>query len=98
MGYEYPKLIDNKRRVLADVIKNVADKYNKLSIATGYWDLPGTAEVIDHLQNYKSIRLLIGNEPLLNSYLLSNSQRNTLYFCIKIMKKTVINEVHARQL
>lgn len=78
MGYEYPKLIDNKRRVLADVIKNVADKYNKLSIATGYWDLPGTAEVIDHLQNYKSIRLLIGNEPLLNSYLFKGSKPKEL--------------------
>lgn len=78
MEYECPKLIDNKRRVLADVIKNVADKYNKLSIATGYWDLPGTAEVIDHLQNYKSIRLLIGNEPLLNSYLFRGSKPREL--------------------
>jgi ERCC4-related helicase len=59
-----PKLIDNKRVVLSDLIKNNAANHEELSIATGYWDLEGTLEIIDSIKDYKKIRLLIGEEPL----------------------------------
>lgn len=60
----YPKLIDNRRVSLANTIKQIAPYYKHLSIATGYWDLKGTAEIVDEIENYDSIRLIIGNEPL----------------------------------
>ena len=63
-----PKLIDNIRVSLGDTLKKIAINQNELSIATGYWDLPGTAEIIDLLKNYKSVRLLIGQEPLAHRY------------------------------
>lgn len=62
---DLPKIIDNRRRVLSDVIKSVSKEYESLSIASGYWDLPGTSQIIDELSNYKKIRLLIGREPLI---------------------------------
>ncbi len=60
----YPKLIDNRRNKLADVLRKIMPNHKKLSIATGYWDLPGTLEVINELKNYESIRLIIGQEPM----------------------------------
>lgn len=60
----YPKLIDNIRINLGDVLKQILPKHKCLSIATGYWDLPGTAEIIECLKKYDSIRLLIGQEPI----------------------------------
>ena len=63
-----PDLIDNKRVYLGDVLKNIAPNHDTLSIATGYWDLAGTAELIDLLSEYKSIRLLIGQEPISSRY------------------------------
>lgn len=59
-----PKIIDNKRIILKDVIDKIAPEHDELSIATGYWDLLGTKLIIDHLKQYKKIRLLIGREPL----------------------------------
>lgn len=59
-----PKLIDNMRVCLGDTLKTIMPNYKQLSIATGYWDLPGTAELIDLLKDYESIRLLIGQEPM----------------------------------
>jgi ERCC4-related helicase len=59
-----PKLIDNKRILLANLIKDLAPKHDELSIATGYWDLEGTLEIIESIKNYKKIRLIIGEEPM----------------------------------
>lgn len=59
-----PKLIDNNRRTLADVLRQILPTHKKISIATGYWDLPGTLEIINELKNYDSIRLIIGQEPM----------------------------------
>ena len=61
-----PKLIDNNRFYLRDVLIDNASDHNYLSIATGYWDLPGTAEIINSFKDYESIRLLIGVEPHLS--------------------------------
>lgn len=62
----YPRLIDNKRQTLKDVLSDIASSgdYEHLSIATGYWDLAGMVDIIEHLASFKSIRLLIGQEPL----------------------------------
>ncbi len=59
-----PKLIDNMRVSLGQTLKDIAPQYKELSIATGYWDIPGTAELIDLLEKFSSIRLLIGQEPM----------------------------------
>lgn len=61
---EFPQFIDNNRKNLSDVLRQIAPNYKTLSIATGYWDLPGTLEIIKEIENYESIRLLIGQEPL----------------------------------
>lgn len=60
-----PKIVDNNRRVFVDLIKQIAPKYEELSIATGYWDLSGTKLIINELKNFKKVRLLIGREPLI---------------------------------
>lgn len=60
-----PRIIDNHRSVLFDAFQQVAPQHEHLSIATGYWDLPGTQMVFDYIKNYKKIRLLIGREPLI---------------------------------
>jgi hypothetical protein len=59
-----PKLIDNKRVILANLIKEQASNHDELSIATGYWDLEGTIEIIESIKNYKKVRLIIGEEPI----------------------------------
>lgn len=60
---QYPQFIDNKRKNLADTLREIAPNYKILRIATGYWDLPGTLEIIDALENYEKICLLIGQNP-----------------------------------
>lgn len=60
-----PKIVDNNRRVFVDLIKQIAPKYDELSIATGYWDISGTKLIIDELKRFKKVRLLIGREPLI---------------------------------
>lgn len=61
---QYPQFIDNKRKTLAETLRSIAPEYKTLRIATGYWDLPGTLEIIDQIENYSTIKLLIGQEPL----------------------------------
>lgn len=63
---QYPQFIDNKRKTLAETLRTIAPNYNVLRIATGYWDLAGTLELIDELKNYTKIQLLIGQEPIAN--------------------------------
>lgn len=63
---QYPQFIDNKRKTLAETLRTIAPNFSVLRIATGYWDLPGTLELIDELQHYSKIQLLIGQEPLAN--------------------------------
>jgi len=64
----YPKIIDNERKHLGDTLKELSKSHDHLSIASGYWDLPGTQIIFDEIKNYKSIRLLIGQEPLMPRY------------------------------
>ena len=62
------RIIDNKRVTLATVLNEIAPKYSHLSIATGYWDLPGLQLLFDSIGDYESIRLLIGQEPMPPQY------------------------------
>ena len=54
------KIIDNGRKQLGDTLNEIAPSHDHLSIATGYWDLPGLQVVFENIKNYKSIRLIIG--------------------------------------
>ena len=58
------RLIDNRRISLASALDEIAPEYEELSIATGYWDLPGMQLVFDRLENYSKIRIILGQEPL----------------------------------
>lgn len=69
-----PKIVDNNRKVFLDVIKDLAPKYQELSIATGYWDLLGSDLLIEELKRFKKIRLLIGREPLIPRHQISQPE------------------------
>lgn len=58
------KLIDNNRLSLNDALQEVLPNFKHVSIATGYWDLPGFQLLQENLKNYDEVRLLIGQEPL----------------------------------
>lgn len=62
---QFPKIIDNNRKSFLDVFKNVSQYFKEVSIATGYWDIEGMNLVLDSIQDYSKIRILIGREPLL---------------------------------
>jgi len=62
---KFPKIIDNKRKILLDSLIEASKSYDEISVATGYWDLEATALLLPYLKNYKKIRLLIGREPLI---------------------------------
>lgn len=59
----YPNLIDNNRRSLDEVLREVAKNHTHLSIATGYWDIEGTEKIIKSIEKFEKVRLLIGQEP-----------------------------------
>lgn len=68
-------LIDNTERLrLVDTLKAIISNTdcNHLQIATGYWDLPGTALLENELRGFFErggrLELLIGKEPQLRSY------------------------------
>lgn len=60
-----PKIIDNERSSMLDVVRELSGSHDKLSIATGYWDLGAIAMLLEELDSMTSIRLLIGREPLI---------------------------------
>jgi hypothetical protein len=62
---QFPKIIDNRRRVLLDTLIEISKDHKELSIATGYWDLKATEQLLPYLKDYKKIRLLIGRELLI---------------------------------
>ena len=68
-------LIDNSEQFkLVKYIKELVSRpeCNHIMIATGYWDLPGTALVYDELKDFFArggkLDLLIGQEPQLQYY------------------------------
>ncbi len=74
-----PKLIDNKRVSLAEILNKNVNEHKHLSIATGYWDLDGTSKLIDSLSSYESVRLLIGQEPFTKNSKIKNINDLDLY-------------------
>ena len=58
-----PKIIDNERFKLLDVLKQVSGDFKDLSIASGYWDLKAMLALKDELEKFDKIRILIGREP-----------------------------------
>ena len=58
-----PKIIDNERFMLLDVLKEVSADFKDLSIATGYWDLKAMLALKNELEKFDKIRILIGREP-----------------------------------
>lgn len=60
-----PKIIDNGHSSMLDVLRALCTDHEKLSIATGYWDLGAIALLLEDLDSLTEIRLLIGREPLI---------------------------------
>lgn len=71
------KILDNSipqyelRNVIADLLKD--NRFTEISIATGYWDLPGMVDIFDSLSHFLSredvkFRLLLGEEPNVKAY------------------------------
>lgn len=65
---DYPKIIDNNKKVLKDTLIAVSKEHSEISIATGYWDLEGMKLILPEIEGYKKIRLLIGREPMIARY------------------------------
>src|SRR3989304_8570161 len=67
-----PEFIDNRdANTLAEALRNHLDwlaatyaRPIELSIATGYFNPGGFAEIVEHLNRVSHIRLLLGAEPL----------------------------------
>ena len=53
---------------MLETLQAIAPKFDELSVATGYWDLKGMADLLPHMEKYKKIRILIGQEPLKNRF------------------------------
>ena len=67
------KLVDKIKQLLNE------DDVNEVLIATGYWDIPGTALIANELSEFlsnegKSVKLLIGKEPIVYEYQVDDSQ------------------------
>ena len=60
-----PKIIDNDRSSMLDVLKKLCGEHQKLSIATGYWDLGAVSHLLEEIDGLNHVRLLIGREPLI---------------------------------
>ena len=90
------KLIDNSSNEyqLGSILKELISEssYSQISIATGYWDLPGMVEIHDELQKYlersnTSLRLLLGEEPSVRAYQVKNPARQDPDFPEKYLKR-----------
>ncbi len=90
------KLLDNSSEVysLGESLKTLLmdEAYSEVSIATGYWDLPGMARIYSELKSFLSrentqLRLLLGEEPSVRSYQLRNPQLQDPDFPEKYLKK-----------
>lgn len=96
-------LIDNSANLkLVDTIKEILKdkKINRIDIATGYWDIPGTSLLADELDNFlsrggNSLRILIGKDP----YLFAKYNANPKYKDAKFPEdfiRTDINEIEVK--
>ena len=91
-----PKILDNSipqyqlKAILSEYLKN--NDFSEISIATGYWDLPGMVEIFDELsgflaRNGTKFRLLLGEEPSVRAYQVKNPEPIDPNFPQKYLKK-----------
>lgn len=59
---------------MLDTFVEISKSHDELSIATGYWDLEAMRLVLPAIKDYKKIRLLIGREPLIPRYQLTQPE------------------------
>lgn len=94
------KLIDNSESEyqLGSILKELIsdNSYSQISIATGYWDLPGMVEIYDELSAFLerddvSFRLLLGEEPSVKAYQVKNPAKQDPDFPEKYLKKDLEN-------
>ena len=94
------KLIDNSSNdyqlgcVLKELINDVS--YSEISIATGYWDLPGMVGIYDELASFLereniTFRILLGEEPSVKAYQVRNPAKQDPDFPEKYLKKDLEN-------
>ena len=89
------KLIDNSSGyILGDTIKELLsdNSYSEFSIATGYWDLPGMADILIELagfleRNNTKVRILLGEEPSVKTYQVKNPEKQDPDFPQKYLKR-----------
>jgi superfamily II DNA or RNA helicase len=90
------KLIDNSisEYQLGCILKELlADSsYSQISVATGYWDLPGMVEIYPELAKFLErentiFRLLLGEEPSIRAYQVKNPESVDPNFPQKYLKK-----------
>lgn len=60
----YKHIIENDRVLLSETLRTVAQDFSEVSIASAYWDLSGTREILSSVESYEKIRLLLGQEPI----------------------------------
>ncbi len=60
---QLPKIIDNERFKLLNVLRQASGDFTELSIATGYWDLKAMNALKLEMEKFEKIRILIGREP-----------------------------------
>lgn len=94
------KLIDNSSDdynlgyILRELI--IDKEFTGISIATGYWDLPGMVEIFDELNTFLQrentiFRLLLGEEPSVKTYQVKNPEKQNPNFPEKYLKKDLEN-------
>lgn len=72
------------------------ETYTQVSIATGYWDLPGMADIFESLQIFldregTQLRLLLGEEPTARAYQVRNPQQQDPFFPQTYLKRDLEN-------
>lgn len=94
------KLIDNSSQEyqLGNILKELINdtSYSQISIATGYWDLPGMVEVYHELNSFlerenTTFRLLLGEEPSVKAYQVKSPAKQDPDFPEKYLKKDLEN-------
>lgn len=90
------KLIDNSAPEyhLGNTLKKLllSPNFTQVSIATGYWDLPGMVMIYDELKTFlerggTTFRLLLGEEPSVRAYQVKNPAKQDPDFPGKYLKK-----------
>lgn len=90
------KLIDNSSNeyqlgtILKDLLNDRA--FTQISIATGYWDLPGMVEIYEELKNFlardnTTLHLLLGEEPSVKAYQVKKPAMQDPNFPEKYLKR-----------